>query len=176
MRARDHADIQGPPWVRMEGVDTQFAVLSRGPGRSRRPLDLATTCAFVVGGALLVWSASIHFHLWHDEGYHAIATIGPLFLLQSVAGLVIGLAVVAVRRMWVAVIGAGFALATLAGFLISLERGLFGFKDSWQAPFAHQAFAIELGAAVVLAAAAALCFVGSAPRTRAGTPAAGAAT
>jgi hypothetical protein len=160
----------------MDGVDTRLAPLLRGPGRSRRPLDLAATCAFVVGGALLVWSASIHFHLWHDEGYHAIATIGPLFVLQSIAGLVIGLAVVAVRRLWVAVIGAGFAVATLAGFLISVEHGLFGFKDSWQAPFAHQAFAIELGAAVVLAAAAALSFVGSAPRTRAGTPAAGAAT
>jgi hypothetical protein len=84
--------------------------------------------------------------------------------------------VVAVRRMWVAVIGAGFALATLAGFLISLERGLFGFKDSWQAPFAHQAFVIELVAVVVLSTAAALCFVGSAPRTRADSPAAGAAT
>jgi hypothetical protein len=130
----------------------------------------------VIGGALLVWSASIHFHLWHDEGYHAIATIGPLFLLQSIAGLVIGLAVVAVRRLWVALIGAGFALATLGGFLITIEHGLFGFKDSWQAPFAHQAFVIELTAVVVLAAAAALCLVGSAPRTRADSPAAGAAT
>ncbi len=169
------ADIQVPSWVRMDGVDTRLALLLRGPGRSRRPLDLATTCAFVVGGALLVWSAAIHFHLWHDEGYHAIATIGPLFLLQSIAGLVIGLAVVAVRRLWVAMIGAGFALATLAGFLISLEHGLFGFKDSWQAPFAHQAFVIEVVAAVALAAAAALCFVGSAPRPHAGSPAAGAA-
>jgi hypothetical protein len=160
----------------MDGVDTRLAVLLRGPGRSRRPLDLATTCAFVVGGALLVWSACIHFHLWHDEGYHAIATIGPLFLLQSIAGVAVGLGVVAVRRLWAALIGTGFALATMAGFLISIEHGLFGFKDSWQAPFAHQAFVIELVAIVVLAAAAALCFVGSAPRTRAGTPAAGAAT
>jgi hypothetical protein len=118
-----------------------------------------------------VWSAYIHFHLWRDGGYHAIATIGPLFLLQSIAGLLIGLMVVAFRRLWAAAIGAGFALATLAGFLISVEHGLFGFKDSWQASFAHQAFVIELAAAVVLAAAAALCFVGSASRTHAGSPA-----
>jgi hypothetical protein len=155
----------------MDGVDTRLAVLLRGPGRSRRPIDLAATCALVVGGALLVWSAAIHFHLWHDEGYHAIATIGPLFLLQSISGLVIGVMVVAIRRLWAAVIGAGFALATLAGFLVSIERGLFGFKDSWQAPFAHQAFVIELLAVVVLAAAAALCLIGSAPRTSAGSPA-----
>ncbi len=150
--------------------------LMRGPGRSRSPLDLTATCAFVAGGALLVWSAFIHFHLWHDEGYHAIATIGPLFLLQSIAGLLTGLAVVAVRRLWVAVLGAGFALATVAGFLISLEHGLFGFKDSWQAPFAHEAFAVELAAAVVLGTAAVLSLVGSAPRGRAGSPVSGAAT
>jgi hypothetical protein len=156
----------------MDGVDTRLAILLRGPGRSRRPTDLAATCAFVVGGALLVWSAYIHFHLWHDEGYHAIATIGPLFLLQSIAGLAIGLAVAVLRRLWVALIGAGFAVATLAGFLITVGHGLFGFKDSWQAPFAHQAFVIELAAIVVLGAAAALCFVGSAPRTRADSPAA----
>jgi hypothetical protein len=139
-------------------------------------MDVAATCAFVVGGALLVWSAFIHFHLWHDENYHAIATIGPLFLLQSIAGLLIGLAVVAVRRLWVAVIGAGFALSTVAGFLITIEHGLFGFKDSWQAPFAHEAFVVELAAIVVLGAAAVLSFIGSAPRTPAGAPVSGAAT
>jgi len=80
--------------------------------------------------------------------------------------------VAVLRRLWVALIGAGFAVATLAGFLITVEHGLFGFKDSWQAPFAHQAFVIELAAIVVLGAAAALCFVGSAPRTRADSPAA----
>ena len=170
------ADIQLPFRVRMDGVDRRFALLLRGPGRSRRPADLAATCTFVIGGALLLWSAYIHFHLWHDEGYHAIATIGPLFVLQSIAGLLIGLAVIALRRLWVAVIGAGFALSTLAGFLITVEHGLFGFKDSWQAPFAHQAFVIELVAAVMLVAAAALCFVGSAPHSRAATSAAGAAT
>ena len=170
------ADIQAPHRFRMDGVHPIQTTLLRGPGRSRQPLDVATTCAFVAGGALLVWSAFIHFHLWHDEGYHAIATIGPLFLLQSIAGLLTGLAVVAVRRLWVALLGAGFALATVAGFLISLEHGLFGFKDSWQAPFAHQAFVVELAAAVALGTAAVLSFVGSAPRRRAGSTISGAAT
>jgi hypothetical protein len=150
--------------------------LFRGPGRSTRPLDLASTGAFVAGAALLVWSAFIHFHLWNDEGYRHIATIGPLFLLQSIAGLVIALAVVAVRRLWIAVIGIGFVLSTLAGFLITVSHGLFGFKDSWQAPFAHQAFAVELVALALLALAAVLCLVGSSPRSAAGSHAAGLAT
>ncbi len=147
--------------------------LVRGPGRSRRPVDLGATAAFAAGGLLLVWSAYIHFHLWHEPGgYRSIPTIGPLFLLQSIAGLVIGIAVVAARRLWAALIGIGFALATMAGFLISVAHGLFGFKDSWVAPFAKEAFTIEVVAAVVLVIAAALCLIGSAPRVRSGsTPA-----
>ena len=170
-------DIRHQAPLRKPGVRKLLALLVTGPGRSRRPLDLAATVAFVVGGALLVWSAYIHFHLWNEtDGYRTIATIGPLFLLQSIAGLVIGVGVVAVRRLWAAVIGFGFALTTIAGFLLSVAVGLFGFKDSWLAPFAKQAFTIEVLAVVVLVAAAALCLVGSVPRARAGTTPAGTAT
>jgi len=153
------------------------AMLALGPGRSRRPLQLTTTAAFVLGGGLLIWSAAVHFHLWSEaDGYRTIPTIGPLFLLQSIAGLVIGIGIVAVRRLWAAVIGIGFALSTIAGFLLSVAVGLFGFKDSWLAPFAKEAFTVELLAAVVLVAAAALCLVGSVPHRRAGSTPAGTAT
>ncbi len=131
-------------------------LLTRGPGRSRKPRDLVTDAVFAVGALLLVWSAAVHYDLWND-GYRSIATIGPLFLLQSIAGLLIGLAVVVVRRLWTALVGMGFALATLAGFLISVVHGLFGFEETWLAPFAQQAFALEVAAAVVLGFAAVLC-------------------
>jgi hypothetical protein len=158
-------------------MDKLRALVAAGPGRSRRPLDLAATVAFVVGGALLIWSAAVHFHLWSEtDGYRSIPTIGPLFLLQSIAGLVIGIGVVVVRRLWAAVIGLGFALSTIAGFLLSVGVGLFGFKDSWLAPFAKEAFTIEILASVVFIAAAALCLVGSVPHARAGTTPAGNAT
>jgi len=161
----------------MEGVQTSWERLWRGPGRSRRAPDLAATAAFAVGGILLVCSAYIHFHLWSEtDGYRAITTIGPLFLLQSIAGLVIGVGVVVVRRVWAALIGIGFALATVAGFLISVAHGLFGFKDSWMAPFAKETFTVEVVAAAVLVAAVALCLIGSAPRVRTGSTPAGTAT
>jgi hypothetical protein len=154
-----------------------WALLVRGPGRSRRPVDLAATAAFAVGGVLLIWSAYIHFHLWNEsDGYRSIPTIGPLFLLQSISALVIGIGLLAVRRVWAAAIGIGFALITIAGFLLSVVNGLFGFKDSWLAPFAKQAFVIELLATAVLIVAAALCLVGSVPHARAGTTPAGTAT
>ena len=161
----------------MPHLQKLWNLLVRGPGRSRRPVDLAATAAFAVGGVLLIWSASIHFQLWNEaDGYRSVPTIGPLFLLQSITGLVIGIGVVVVRRVWAAVIGIGFALTTIAGFLLSVSRGLFGFKDSWLAPFATQAFTIELLVALVLIVAATLCLVGSVPHARAGTTPAGTAT
>ena len=165
-------DIHAPAPLRMEGVQKDtlskaWALARRGPGRSLQPLDLVATTAFVAGGALLLWSAYIHFHLWGEsDGYRSIPTIGPLFLLQSIAGLVIGLGVIAVRQLWAAVVGFGFALLTIAGFLGSVIWGLFNFKDSWLAPYAKEAFTIEVIAAALFVAAAALCFASSAPRVR----------
>jgi hypothetical protein len=154
-----------------------WTLLALGPGRSRRPVDLATTVTFALGGVLLLWSAYTHFHLWNEtDGYRSIPTIGPLFLLQSIAGLIIGVGVVVVRRLWAAIVGIGFALSTIAGFLLSVAVGLFGFKDSWLAPFAKQAFVIEILVVVALVAAAVLCLVSSVPRARAGTTPAGTAT
>ncbi len=141
--------------ARLRPGAVQLKVLTRGPGSSRRARDLVTDLVFALGGGLLVWSAAIHYHLW-DDGYRSIATIGPLFLLQSIAGLVIGLGLVVVRRLWAALVGIGFVLATLGGFLISVVHGLFGFEETWLAPFAQQAFALEVATAVLLGLAALL--------------------
>jgi hypothetical protein len=124
-----------------------------------------STIAFLVGGVMVIWLSYIHFHLWVSVGYRHIPTIGALFLAQSIAGLVIGLAVIVVRRVWAAVLGVGFAVATLAGFLISVEHGLFNFTDSWSAPDAHLAVGVEIATVVVLAVAGVLCLAASTPRT-----------
>ena len=63
------------------------AFLTYGPARTSPALKVAATAAYVIGGVLLVWSAYVHFHLWQSVGYRKIPTIGPLFLLQSIAGL-----------------------------------------------------------------------------------------
>jgi hypothetical protein len=131
-----------------------------GPRRLTRQVGRVVTAGFVVGGLLLVWSALIHFHLWQSEGYRNIATIGALFIFQSIAALVIGVFILAIHRVWVAALGAGFAISTLAGFLLSVEVGLFGFQDTWSAPFAGQAFFIEIAAALVLIASGAVCLIG----------------
>jgi hypothetical protein len=129
------------------------------PGLLTKLEGAIATMAFFVGGVLVIWLSSIHFHLWQD-GYRHIPTIGPLFLVQSVVGLLIGLLVIAVRRVWTAIVGVGFALATMAGFLISVEHGLFGFTDSWAAPFAGLAFTVEIATAAALVVAAVVCLIG----------------
>jgi hypothetical protein len=132
-----------------------------GPRKLTSLYGMTATAAFVVGGLLIIWSSYIHFHLWQTVGYRHIPTIGPLFILQSIVGLVVGVLVIVVRRAWAGVIGAGFAISTMVGFLISVEHGLFGFKEHWSAPFAGQAFAIEVATIVVLVLGIMLCLTGT---------------
>ena len=148
------------PWQRTS--DMKLEQLGYGPERVPKPIGLTATVAFMAGGLLVVWSTYIHFHLWRNLGYRHIPTIGILFLVQSIAGLLVGLLIIFVCRVWVAIVGVGFALSTMIGFLASIHYGLFGFKDSWSAPFAHQAFAIEIATVMVLTIAGALCLTRSA--------------
>ena len=88
----------------------------------------------VAGSGLLIATAAIHLDLYLT-GYRTIPTIGWLFLLQVIAAFGLGLAVLAIPRRLVtssrlaAAAGAGFALATLGGYLLSVWIGLFGFKE-----------------------------------------------
>jgi predicted lipoprotein with Yx(FWY)xxD motif len=92
-------------------------------------------------------------------GYHAIPTIGWLFLLQVIVAFGLGLAVLAIPSRFVvlsrlaAAAGAGFALATLGGYLLSVWNGLFGFKEV-RTGAGIAAGVLEIVAFVVLAALA----------------------
>ena len=106
----------------------------------------------LVGGGLVAWSAAIHLDLWHT-GYRNIPTIGPLFLLQWISGFLLATTIVVSRRVVPALAGAGFMLATLGGLIWSAELGLFGFQESFSAPYAGLSTAVEIiGTAVLVAA------------------------
>ena len=83
----------------------------------------------IAGGGLLIASAAIHFDLYLT-GFSHIPTIGWLFLLQVITGFVLGIAVLVYGSRLAAAAGAGFALAVLGGYLLSLWVGLFGFKET----------------------------------------------
>jgi predicted lipoprotein with Yx(FWY)xxD motif len=82
----------------------------------------------VAGGGLLAATAGIHLDLYLI-GYRSIPTIGWLFLLQVIAGFTLAAAVLATGSRLAAAAGAAFALATLAGYLLSVWAGLFGFTE-----------------------------------------------
>jgi predicted lipoprotein with Yx(FWY)xxD motif len=82
----------------------------------------------VAGAALLVATAGIHLDLYLT-GYRSIPTIGWLFLLQVIAAFVLALAVLVSGSRLAAAAGAGFALSTLGGYLLTVWIGLFGFKE-----------------------------------------------
>ncbi len=82
----------------------------------------------VIGAGLLVATAAIHLDLYLT-GYRTIPTIGWLFLLQVISAFGLGAIVLGSDNRLASAAGAGFALATLGGYLLSLRISLFGFRE-----------------------------------------------
>ena len=88
--------------------------------------------------------------------YSAIPTIGPLFLVQGIAALLIGLLVGITRRLYAVLLGAGLMVVSVAALVIDVEVGMFGFQDNWSVPYATSTLYWEIVGAVVLLIAAGL--------------------
>jgi predicted lipoprotein with Yx(FWY)xxD motif len=96
--------------------------------RQPAPHARARLALRLAGAGLLIAAGAIHLDLYLT-GYRSIPTIGWLFLLQVIAAFALGVVVLATGEWLAAAAGAGFALATLGGYLLSLWIGLFGFKE-----------------------------------------------
>jgi predicted lipoprotein with Yx(FWY)xxD motif len=122
------------------------------------------------GAGLLIAVGAIHLDLYLT-GYRTIPTIGWLFLLQVIAAFGLGLAVLVIPDRLVlagrlaASAGAGFALATLGGYLLSVWIGLFGFKEV-RTTAGIVAGVLEVAAFAVLATLALLPRAAAAARAR----------
>jgi predicted lipoprotein with Yx(FWY)xxD motif len=167
---------------RQAGPTSRWRREPRGrlPVRSSRQLQrLGLRLA---GAGLLAATGAIHLDLYLT-GYRSIPTIGWLFLLQVITAFGLAAAVLASGSRLIAAAGAGFALATLGGYLLSIWVGLFGFKEI-RTTAGITAGIIEVAASAALAAYAAVPAAGgqarpAAPggsllaRLRAGIPGAG---
>jgi plastocyanin len=114
--------------------------------------------ARLIGAGALAGSTGIHLDLYLT-GYRRIPTIGPLFLVQVVATGALALAIA--TRAWnrerrlgddlLCAAGGLAGLGTLAAYLVSLDVGLFGFRE---VPTTAGAVAggLELATAVLLLA------------------------
>jgi hypothetical protein len=138
----------------------------------RGPADLASVLARVAitvliagGAACAVYSGYIHLYLWGRQQfpYRDIPTIGPLFLVQGIVAILIGLLIIITRRVGALLVGAGMLVVSVVALVIDVEVGMFGFKDSWSVPYAKSTLYEEIvGAVLLLVAAGVLAWSGRA--------------
>src|SRR5262252_5705338 len=95
--------------------------------RQRGNLFYAALVLRLAGVGLLAWIGWVHWVLYHDEGYHFIPNVGPFFLLDAIAGIVLAL-------------------------VISLTVGLLGFNENIHANYVVLALVVESITVVVLLA------------------------
>jgi hypothetical protein len=118
------------------------AVISRPPvARSLR----------YAAAALVLANGAVHLDLYVRE-YHRIDIIGPLFLINAAAAVVIAAVLVAKPQGAFAVAALIFSVFTLGAFVLSRSTGLFGFSESDFDAKALLATVAETGAVVVVAA------------------------
>jgi hypothetical protein len=105
------------------------------------------TTRIIAALAVLV-SAYIHLREWLD-GMRDVHVIGPLFVVNIVAGVVIAGLLVGWRRWLAPFLAFGFGASTLGAFAIASTRaGLFGDHEKWQGAYVWVAAVAEAAAIV----------------------------
>jgi len=79
-----------------------------------------------------------------------VATLGPLFLVQAVAALVLAVVLVVARVVAVALACMALMVGTIVGFILAASVGIFGFTLQILTAWAYEALGAELLSAVVL--------------------------
>jgi hypothetical protein len=119
----------------------------------------------ILAAIAVLISAAVHLRLWFD-GFRSIHMVGPAFMLNAVAGVVIAVLLVVWRRHWLPpLLALGFGVATLGAFVTSATVGLYGVHERWTGFYVLAAAVSEVVAIVV-----GLAILGSEYRLRSGVP------
>lgn len=95
----------------------------------------------------LLGSAYVHWAEWQNwASFNDV--VGPLFLLNVVAGVVLAVAVVVWRHWLPVLLGFGFGVATLAAYVLALTVGLFGVKQQFTSAAETWGVVTDLGCIV----------------------------
>lgn len=130
--------------------ESVIRLLLRRPGALQSRIARWTVLALTgTGAGFLVWSGVIHLMLWSD-GYKDISVIGPLFLVQGIVSIILGVVIVAFRWLVLLLAGAVAGVATAVGLLLSVYVGLFGYTESLSVSYGELSLAVEFTAAFVL--------------------------
>lgn len=111
------------------------------------------TMRYIAATAVLA-SMAIHLILWF-QGMRDVHVIGPAFLVNVVAGIVIAVLLVRWQHWLPGVLSACFGMATLGAFTLAATVGLFGTHEHWVGSYVWGAalaevIAVLAGCAVVL--------------------------
>ena len=118
---------------------------------------MSTLALVVLSAVMTAVSAIVHLHLWDEpDGYRAVPTIGPLFLVQGIVGCVLAVLMVAVRRAALSAAAVIYNGLSIGGLVISINVGLFGYPETLDAPFVKESLVVEAIGLVAGAAAFAL--------------------
>jgi len=123
------------------------------PSGARTRTSVNLVAARAVAAGLVGATGAIHVYLYRD-GFSAVPTIGRLFLANFVVAVVLGLALLVRGRAAWSLLGAGFCLATLAGFLISVHWALFGYRETLSGAWQERAAVVEIAGATACAVVA----------------------
>ena len=105
------------------------------------------TVRIVAAIAVLV-SAYVHLREWLD-GMRHVHVIGPLFVVNIVAGVVIAVLLLTWKHWLAPFLALGFGASTLGGFAIATtSAGLFGDHEKWQGSYIWIAAASEVVAII----------------------------
>jgi hypothetical protein len=85
----------------------------------------------MIAAAAVLVSAAVHLQLWFDGVRHQ-HVIGPSFMVNAVAGVVIAVLLVGWRTWPPLLLAAGFGASTLGAFVISSTVGLYGVNAHWE--------------------------------------------
>jgi len=100
------------------------------------------TVRLIAAAAVLV-SAFVHLKLWLD-GFRHLHVVGPAFMVNAIAGVVIAVLLVAWKHWLAPLLAAGFGASTLGAFAIATtSSGLFGTHETWKGSYQLTAAVVE---------------------------------
>jgi hypothetical protein len=82
----------------------------------------------VAAAVAVLVSAEVHLGLW-KSGMRSVPVIGPAFMVNAIAGVVITALLVSWHHWLPLFLAAGFGASTLGAFSLSTTVGLFGVNE-----------------------------------------------
>lgn len=113
----------------------------------------------IAGAIGLLVSAAVHLFMWFDGVRNQ--TVGPMFMVNAVSGVLIAGLIIWWRHWLPAFLTLGFGAATLGAFIIASTVGLLGVHTQWEgfnvfAAAAAEIVCIVVGATLLLRARSAV--------------------